>query len=168
MDTDQRKKLVSQLINYEDEPRHLVNLLRAFGWDCETELVTLTKNHLENALNLFIANKIQAKDLLCWAECIEGREDISFESSHAEIIDACISWFVNPGITSLITPDVANIIKADLNTNQLKDSYLLMQLNSTGEGFYTHNSQLLNAQNDHNEYTLAEYVNTEDALKLEK
>ena len=54
MDIQLRKKLVSKLINYDGEPLHLVDQLRIYGWDCETDLVEIRKEHLDKVLNLYL------------------------------------------------------------------------------------------------------------------
>lgn len=117
MDIEQRKKLVSQLVNYEADPLQLVDELCAYGWDCDTDLIEIQKEHIEKVLDLYLNKKIQAKDLNVWAECLERREDIGFEKEHKDVIDESIFWLANPEINYEITPDLAKRIKKNLKNN---------------------------------------------------
>ncbi len=117
MNIEHRTKLVSQLVNYEGDPQHLVNELRTYGWDCDTDLVEIQKEHIEKVLNLYLNNKIQAKDLNIWAECLERREDIGFEKAHKKVIDESIFWLANPEINYEITSDLAKKIIDNLENN---------------------------------------------------
>jgi len=120
MDIEQRKILVSQLVNYAGNQKQLINELRAYGWDCENDLVVLNKEHIEKVLDLYLDEKINCKDLYIWAECLERREDIGFEKGFETVIDESIFWLANPEINYEITPDLAKIIKANLQNNTVE------------------------------------------------
>jgi hypothetical protein len=83
---DKRKQLLLELLS----PRRPIPAIREelseFQWDSETELVSLTRDHLKNLLGEFIGGRLTVSDVETWAETIEGRDDIGIESEHAELL----------------------------------------------------------------------------------
>lgn len=119
MDNNQRRVLLSQLINFEKDPKELIKQLGSFEWDCEFELVTLEKEHLENALDLYLSKKIRNTEIQFWAESLECREDVAVNESQAEVISQSIFWLANPEINYQITPELAKKIKKGIQNNKL-------------------------------------------------
>ena len=98
MNLKKRKTLVTQLVNYEGDPQRLVEELRKFGWDCDKELAEIKIEQIEKVLKLYLKHEISENDLKIWAECLECREDISFETTHEEVISETIFLLANPEI----------------------------------------------------------------------
>lgn len=81
--------------------------LKAFGWDSEEELVVLTRGHLRNVLQRFLANEIKHTDVEQWADAIEGRDDIGVdEEAHNTLLEA-IFELANPSINGPLTTEKA-------------------------------------------------------------
>jgi hypothetical protein len=75
-------------------PRRPINLITAelarFPWDSDSELVILNRNHLRAMLGTFIADQMTVVEIEAWAEAIEGRDDVGFESEHEELLKTII------------------------------------------------------------------------------
>ena len=81
-----RKKILNKLINFEASIVDLKKYLNSFSWDSDKELVILEKRYLERLFHKFLKGEIKEDALEEWANLIEGRDDIGFESDDIENI----------------------------------------------------------------------------------
>ena len=98
MDLDRRKELIERVVKYDGDPTSHFSELRTFGWDCEDDLVMLTKNDVVKVLSLFSSEQISAVKVRDWANFIERREDVELEPDNEKELDEAIFWLANPEI----------------------------------------------------------------------
>ena len=115
MNIESRLKLVTKLIEYDGNPRQIVDELQVFCWDCDVELINLKPAHLNKVLDLYVSGKITSNDIYNWANFVELREDIGFEEDSEDIVQEAIFWLANPEINYPITLESAKEIKTKLN-----------------------------------------------------
>jgi len=94
-----RKNALENLINFNKDITNLTNNLQSFPWDSDVTLVTLTRVHIKEVLRRYLANELNEKQLECWANAIEGREDIAFETKNKDTIQNAIHQLANPLLT---------------------------------------------------------------------
>lgn len=94
---------------------YLILKLNSFSWDIEEPLVTLTKLQMLAALKNFIENRVESVTLEKWAEFIECREDIAFETSYKEIISSIVFDLANPDLVGELTKEKAEKLINKLN-----------------------------------------------------
>jgi hypothetical protein len=91
-----RQVVLSSLIQFSQPVARLKSELASFPWDADQPIVTLTKDDLIAILQRFAANEFDADTLEGWANLVECREDIEFESGHSEVISDAIFQLTNP------------------------------------------------------------------------
>jgi hypothetical protein len=64
-------------------------------WDADP-VVTLTRRHIISVIERFMTGKMDATAVEGWANLVEARDDIEFESPDQEIIAAVIFELANP------------------------------------------------------------------------
>lgn len=109
---NERKAALNQLLNLEKDLTTICQILKDFSWDSD-ELVFMNKNHALKALTLLITKKIMPSDLEVWANMIEGREDIGFESP---ILMQIIEEIANPTLFGVLDEDKILKLKSRLLT----------------------------------------------------
>ena len=87
---DKRKQLLLELLSPHRPVPAIREELSKFQWDSETELVSLTRDHLKKLLGDFIGGHLIVSEVQMWAETIEGRDDIGMESERAELLKSII------------------------------------------------------------------------------
>ncbi len=92
----------------------LVEALRAFPWDADAVLITLTRGHMRAALQKYRNHTLDAAQLEDWANAIECREDIDFEAGYEDTLQQAIFQLANPLLTIPITPQNARLLVAKL------------------------------------------------------
>jgi hypothetical protein len=112
MDKD-RLKAVQSLIELSHSLDSVAEQIRGFKWDYEGKPVELTSCHLMKILNAFLDKKMSAADVEQWANLVEGREDISFESSSEEWIGQVIHELANPYLTQPLNENRVRELIAD-------------------------------------------------------
>jgi hypothetical protein len=79
-----RLEILEDIINYNGDINSLEKELSLYPWDSETELVQLNKLTLVNIINQCIHNEIPLSELTDWANLIECRDDISYDSENTK------------------------------------------------------------------------------------
>ncbi len=67
-----------------------------FDWDCDEELVTLTSSMLKTILMKVVSDEISFDHLEDWANFIECRDDIAFDSDFPTLMKEIITSLANP------------------------------------------------------------------------
>jgi hypothetical protein len=78
---DARTNQLRKLLDLPDDLDLVAQRLAAFPWDSDEELVTLTTEQAKSVLRRYLDGAIAAKGLVAWAELLEGREDVGFETA---------------------------------------------------------------------------------------
>ncbi|GGG09246.1 MULTISPECIES: hypothetical protein [Cysteiniphilum] len=97
-------KALQHLINFDLSLDELKALLSQTSWD-ETCGIELKKHHLNKILMLYKEGKIQYATLSEWANLLENREDISYQSNHEKIMEDTIYKLANPDLEGIVSDD---------------------------------------------------------------
>jgi hypothetical protein len=98
-----RQKASMALLSLPQPVDQARNVLAKFPWDSSTELMLLSVRHVENALDQFVAARIPATEVEHWANAVEGRDDIGFESAHELLLRGIVHELANPLLTQALT-----------------------------------------------------------------
>ncbi|MDB9418146.1 hypothetical protein PN487_16430 [Microcystis aeruginosa CS-556/03] len=88
-------------------PRYLstiLPILKTFPWDSSEAIITLKKEHLIDILDRYLNNALSATDLENWADAIECREDIAYETDEENLINDIIFDLANPTLNDPLSP----------------------------------------------------------------
>ncbi len=99
--------LLSRLVRYQLPLGDTVAQLRAFGWNSEEVLVVLTVGDVVQLLTRYVAGELSAKQVEHWAELLEMRSDLGYETDSAAQLRAVLSGLANPDEHEPITPRLA-------------------------------------------------------------
>ena len=103
----ERKKALEALLGFEQPVEQLRNALAAYPWDADTELAFLSVGHVANVLNRFVADRNAAIEVENWANAVEGRDDIGFESANEQLLRELAHELANPLVTQPLTRERA-------------------------------------------------------------
>lgn len=99
---EDRKEILSNLIYYDKSLDDIKTKLKNFSWDCETPLIIMNNLHLSSVLKRCIEGHISVGEIVDWANTIECRDDIDFQSSQIqEIVFQLASPEINGEITKM-------------------------------------------------------------------
>ncbi len=105
-----RQAVLSSLIRFNEPVTRLKVALESFPWDVDHPIITLTREDIAAILRRFTFGEFGADALEGWANLVEGREDIEFESGHAEVISDAIFQLANPILCGPLVTTVPKII----------------------------------------------------------
>lgn len=92
----ERTDLLKDLLEYKGNISFLSKALQTFSWDSE-ELVQFRVAQLATILNRYISGELTATDIESWANLIECREDIGYESA---ALKEAIHDLANPALSA--------------------------------------------------------------------
>lgn len=92
----ERAELVTRLVRSGPLPPADLQRLHSFGWDSDKTLVVLTTGDARAVLGRYVSGDLSVDDLVEWANQIEAREDIGFETGHEQALDNLIFELANP------------------------------------------------------------------------
>ena len=81
--------------------------LNSFNWDSDSELVILEKHHIANVLQRYLDSELSESDVENWANALESRKDIGYETNLAETLDEAIFELANSVLTRPLSKDSA-------------------------------------------------------------
>jgi hypothetical protein len=99
--------MLNRLLLRDESIETLMGKISSLGWDSDVELVTLTRDHVANALVSFSNGECEASDVEAWAEAIEGRDDIGLESGHEERLKRIVFEIANPEVSGELSAERA-------------------------------------------------------------
>ena len=105
----ERRQVVTGLVDLSISPERALESLEAFPWDCESELVTLTREHLREVLRRFLSREYSVDQVAAWAGAIECRDDIGVQSQ--DLIDTVFD-LANPLVNGELTREKAGALLA--------------------------------------------------------
>jgi len=92
---NRRQQLLQALLTF-DEPLNLIaQELSQLEWDHEGEPVLVAPLHIVSILNRFLSNQLNAKQVEEWANMIECREDLDYESENQKQLEQVIYELAN-------------------------------------------------------------------------
>ncbi len=110
-----RKLLVTEILENPLPDSSVLNELKQYGWDCEQELVIVTKKHILAVLNQLTENNLTAQQVEDWANRIEVRDDIGYEFGEEGVVNEAIFCLANPYINYPIDEKIHDRIKSLFN-----------------------------------------------------
>ena len=109
-DETDRLLVVRELIDFSRPVESIQKELAKFEWDYDSDCVQLKKSNLTSVLKRYLNSELSALDIECWANCIEGRDDICYDAGSEQIIENLIYEFANPTLTQLLNSERAKTI----------------------------------------------------------
>jgi hypothetical protein len=110
-----RRQLLHALVAYELPIEPVLADLRAFGWDSEEELVSLTRADIIHILERYLAGQLTAEQVTDWADLVEVRDDIGYPASERELLSDVIFRLANPNLREEITTALAKQLRSELS-----------------------------------------------------
>ena len=117
MSTDETVRLavVGDLLTLSRPLNAIVAQLATMSWDYEGSGVELTRNHLAIALQRYLQGALSDADIESWANQIEGRDDIQFETDIERKIEDVFYELANPKLTEALSHTRAKELIEKLN-----------------------------------------------------
>lgn len=100
-----RVDLLELLLQFAQPLSEIVSPLNTFGWDSDSALVILDRQQVASVLRRYLSGELSPSDVENWANAIEGREDVGYESGFEEVIDKVIYELANPLLTRPLSND---------------------------------------------------------------
>jgi hypothetical protein len=113
-DTD-RVALINSLLEFSTPLINIFEKLKKISWDYDGYGVELKQSHLSSVLQRYVAGDLSATDIEDWANSIEGRDDIRFETSNEQLFEEIIYELANPILTQALNPERGRKILELLN-----------------------------------------------------
>ena len=108
---NERKQVLYRLILFKEPLQDIKNELSSYAWDVEEDILCLDGSHLTNLLKRYINLELSLMELEDWANFVEVRDDIGYESKNAEIINEIIYKLANPTLEGELTiPEAKSLI----------------------------------------------------------
>jgi hypothetical protein len=104
---EQRTAALQELLSFRRPVDEALSRLGAFEWDCDEELVILTRLDALRALWLFKQEDLRVDEFMRWAQALEGREDLALESGFEQILKEFLFEISTPEINEPLTPELA-------------------------------------------------------------
>ena len=102
-----RVELLNSLLNFDKPLSEILQPLNSFSWDSEKALIILKKQHIVDILRRYLNSQLSSLDVENWANVIEGREDIEYESDFEQMLDEVIFELANPWLSRTLSYDSA-------------------------------------------------------------
>ncbi len=99
----EHRRALQELLQFDRPLADLRNAVLAAPYDYDGEPVLLRKEHIAHALNCFVDGIITAGDLEVWAELIEGRPGIDFETSAEDELSEILFQISTPEINGPVS-----------------------------------------------------------------
>ncbi|MBX7229849.1 MAG: hypothetical protein K1X48_09615 [Burkholderiaceae bacterium] len=112
-----REKVLQQLVSFSKPLDILLDEVKRLDWDFDGSSINMDVKHICGVLLRYINGELTTQDVESWANLVEGREDIDFESSHATVMDECIYELANPYLTSVLSVERAGELIQLLSRN---------------------------------------------------
>jgi len=101
--TTEQAEVLKSIVTFSRTVAELKQAVRCLSWDSPTSEVSLTRTDVSSALQRYLDGAISSKDVEEWANLIEGREDIGFESGCVETLRELVNELANPVTMGALT-----------------------------------------------------------------
>lgn len=108
-----RIAIIGELLNLSRPVDELQRAVGDLDWDYEGAPVVLNREHILHALRRHLRGEIEAPEIERWANLMEGRDDIIFESGHEKWIADSVFELANPILTNPLTLSRADELIAE-------------------------------------------------------
>jgi len=106
-----RQAILSSLIRLDAPLADLKAALASISWDAEPT-VTLARQDIATVLQRFVRGEIDAAVVETWANLVECREDIEFETGYEEAIADAIHGLANPELRGRLATIAAEVLSS--------------------------------------------------------
>jgi len=106
----ERKQIIEHLVKLDMPLMEIMKQLAEFKWDSE-ELVTLTVENLTDKLNRILDGSLDAEEVSAWADIVEMRDDIDYETDE---VKQAIFEMANPDINGELNQDKVSSLMRSL------------------------------------------------------
>jgi hypothetical protein len=89
---DVLKRLVECSVPLDD----IARALRKFEWDYDGPVFVVTRLHVVRIAERYLKGDLSASTIELWANLLEGRDDISFESGYEKELSTFVYELANP------------------------------------------------------------------------
>ncbi len=103
----QRETLLTSLLSLDRNLTYIVRELNRMGWDSEEETVILDRQHIVSILDRYLNRQLSTCEVEAWANAIECREDIGYETGFETEIEEAIQELANPVLTHFLCDRLA-------------------------------------------------------------
>ena len=93
-----RHEILKSLLTFDRPLGELRQELSKLKWDSENSLIRLSADHVRLVLMRFLKGELSADAVEEWANLIECREDIGFESEFEDVLKDVTFELANPGL----------------------------------------------------------------------
>lgn len=114
-----RQQHLNALVNLNQPLSTILPILKILPWDSNQAIITLKKDHLIHILNQYLNYSLSAIDLENWANAIECREDITYETEGEDFINDIIFDLANPILNAPISPELVKQYITQLSNSTL-------------------------------------------------
>ena len=114
-----RQQHLNALVNLNQPLSTILPILKTLPWDSNQAIITLKKEHLIHILNQYLNHSLSATDLENWANAIECREDIIYETEDEDFINDIIFNLANPILSDPISPELVRQYITQLSNSTL-------------------------------------------------
>tara|TARA_R110002124_G_scaffold36007_3_gene116319 strand:- start:1555 stop:1902 length:348 start_codon:yes stop_codon:yes gene_type:complete len=101
----ERLDALQDLLAFDKPISVLAHNLPKFDWDYEGQPLIVTASQVQKVLKRFLDEEVSTQELVDWANLIECREDLEFESGKHDKIANVIHILANPTIERMLTPE---------------------------------------------------------------
>jgi hypothetical protein len=108
MSSGPRYDVLRDLIAAREPIEQTLGLLRMFPWDSEWVLVVLYRSDVARILQRYLQAELSAEQCVAWADAIEARDDIGFETDRVGLLKQLIFELANPKLAGPLSHDAAH------------------------------------------------------------
>lgn len=94
-----RLAVVRDLLELSRPLDEIAAQLAMMEWDYEGDGVEFTVRHLIAVLHRYLRDELSVSDIESWANSIEGRDDVYFETGREQETKEVLYELANPGLT---------------------------------------------------------------------
>ena len=121
---NRRQQLLQALLTFSKSLNLIAQELAQLEWDYEGEPVLVEPLHIVSILNRFLSNQLNAKQVEEWANMIECREDLDYESENQKQLEQVIYELANPEL------------EGPLTIERCQEIFIMFSLTSTSQHDY--------------------------------
>lgn len=114
---ENRFAVINDLLELSKPLNNIKVQLGELEWDYEGAGVELTCKHLLVILQRYLRDELSANDVETWANLVEGRDDVSFESRHELLVENILYELANPALTQVLDKARAAVLMELMHEN---------------------------------------------------
>lgn len=107
MSDERRRQILSSLVEVGPDIEAVYAELVTLPWDSPAPLVTLRARHVASVLRRFLNGELDEVSVERWANAIESREDLAFDSANEESLRNIVFTLANPELSDQLTEQAA-------------------------------------------------------------